>query len=338
VSVSWSNSPLARSLKSLSVSQHVAIVLDRRIDPDQQVTLTLSQEPLEASLQRLAQHVGLGYCQLGPVAYLGPPAMARRLRTLSALRHEEARALPAAQSRAFLQLRASHWDDLAEPRQMVHELAEEAGVKIAGTEKIPHDLWPAADLPPLSWLDRLTLLAAQFDMSFHIDPGGQSIQLVDAPAKVALSRTYQAGRDPETMAKRWSQSLPDARIAVEQNKIRLDGLLEDHEFVERRLRGTPTHRTTIVAGKEVYQLSIENASLNQVVQQLGQRLNLEFKWDRAAIDAAGISLEQTVSVKVQNASLDDLIKAVLAGTGLAFRRADHVVSIYPAEKAKSETD
>lgn len=336
VSISWSNIPLAQALKSLSVSQHLAIVLDRRIDPQQPIQLTLSQEPLQTILQRIGQHLKLGYCQLGPVAYFGPPLAARRLRTLAALRLEEVRPLGAAGSRKLLVLRTSHWDDLAEPRRLLSDLAEEAGVKIIGAEKIPHDLWPAADLPPLTWIDRLTLLAAQFDLAFRIDKSGQEVELLSMPARPVLSRTYQAGRDGNTLLKRWAKALPHAQLALEGNKIRLDGLLEDHELVEHRLRGTPTQRTTVTAGKEVYQLSIQNTALDQVVRQLGQRLNLEFQWDRAAIDTAGITIEQLISVKVQNASLDELMRAVLQGTGLTFRRKDRAISIYPAESSKPE--
>ena len=99
---------------------------------------------------------------------------------------------------------------------------------------------------------------------------------------------------------------------------------------QQRLRGKPTEQTTVTAGKEVFQLSVENAALDQVVAQLAERLNLEFDWDRAAIDDAGIAADQLVSVKVKDASLDELVQAVLAGTGLAFRRNDRKISLYPA--------
>ncbi len=334
VTVSWTNAPLRRALASFSTAQHLAIVLDRRIDPDQPIELALSQEPLASGLEKIARRLGLGYCQLGPVAYFGPPDMARRLRTLAALRLEEIRPLPPAESRKFLQLRSWHWDELAQPRQLLDALAEEAGVKIVGAEKIPHDLWPAADLPPLTWVDRLSLLAAQFELTFRVAPDGRQVELVPAPANVALSRTYRAGRDAKAVAKRWAQAVPGARVVVEGNTIRLTGRLEEHELVERRLRATPTQRTTVTAGKEVYQLSVENAALAPVVEQLAERLRLELQWDRPAIDAAGIAVDQLITVKVKDASLDELLRAVLAGTGLTFRRQDRAVSIYPAEPSK----
>lgn len=335
LSASWSNLPLSRALASLAATQRVAVVLDRRIDPGQPITLVISQQPLAAALAMIARRVNAGYSQLGPVAYLGPPHAAGRLRTLAALHLEDTRVLPPAAARKFLVIRDWAWDDLAEPRSLVNQLAAEAGIKIESADKIPHDLWPAAHWPPLTWIDRLTLLTAQFDLTFRVDKTGGRVELVAVPEKVAIARTYRAGRDASAVARRWAKAVPAAKVAIEQNAIRVEGLVEDHELVERRLRGTPNERTTVTAGQEVYQLSVEKAALAQVVEQLAGRLSLRFEWDRPAIDAAGISVDQLVSVKVQNVGLDDLIRAILKDTGLAFRREAQTVTIFPAPAGKA---
>jgi len=168
-------------------------------------------------------------------------------------------------------------------------------------------------------------------LTFQVDPSGQKVTLAPAPEKVVLSRTYQAGRDARAVVKRWSQAVRGARVKLEDQKIRVEGLLEDHEQIEERLRGKPTQRTVVTAGKEVYQLSLENAALSQVVEQLAQRLQLDFQWDLPAIEAAGISVDQLISVKVKDASLDELLQAISKGTGLSFRRKDRTVSIRPAK-------
>ena len=78
VSLSWTNTPAVRALRSLSTAQHIAVVLDRRMDPDQQISLALTDEPLGDALQQIARKLTAGYCQLGPIAYLGPPEMAEK--------------------------------------------------------------------------------------------------------------------------------------------------------------------------------------------------------------------------------------------------------------------
>jgi hypothetical protein len=334
VSLSWSNAPLASSLANLSQSERVAVLLDRRVDPTTPVRLVLSQEPLEKSFAQVAGSAGVGYSQLGPVAYFGPRPVAKVLRTLAALRLADARALPAGAGRRLLQSKKWRWDDLAEPRQLLAELASEGGVRIAGTEPLPHDLWRAVDLPALGWTDRMTLLLAQFGLTFHIVGPGR-IELVPMPDEVALVRTYPAGRDAAALVERWAKTLPDARLSVDGDRVRLVGLLEDHQAFERRNRGG-ANNTRTTKGKQVYQLSLQGAPLGKTIEQLAQRLNVEMNLDRAAIDAAGISLDQLVSVKVENADLDELVRAVLKGTGLEFRRTEAVVSIFPAGRAPSE--
>ena len=116
--------------------------------------------------------------------------------------------------------------------------------------------------------------------------------------------------------------MPAARVTVECAKIKVEGLLEDHERIEQRLGGTPTQRTVVNAGKEVYQLKVENAVLSEIIGQLSVRLGLEFKWDCAVIDQRGISVDQLITVKVQDASLDELLaRASQYGPGVSSRRA-----------------
>ena len=329
LSVSWDNTPLDRALASLSQAQHIAIVRDRRVDPGQPLKLAIDGEPLSEALAKIARHLRIGYCQFGPVAYFGPPATARRLRTLAALRLEDARKLPPPTLRKLLTMKNSRWEKLFKPRELALRLADEAGVKLIDPERIAHDLWPAADLPPLSWIDRLTLLAAQFDLTFRFTDGGRGVELADVPERVVLSRTYLGGRDAQALARRWAQELPEATIAATGNRIRVDAPLENHEHLEAALRGQPTRRTTVTAGERAYQLSVEKAALDKVVAQLAKQLDLEFRWDRPAIDAAGIAVDQLVSVKIAEASLDELLAAVLAGTGLAPERTGRTVTIRP---------
>ncbi len=329
-SASWVNAPLAQTLANFSRAQRVALLLDRRVDPDQTITYTLPPEPLSSGLHKIAQKLRIGYAQLGPVGYFGPTETARRLRTIAALRLEDVRALSPSDGRRFLQIRSWQWADLAQPRQLLDQLGEEAGIEFDGAEVIPHDLWRAADLPSLTWIDRLTLLLAQFDLTFKIDSNGLRVSLVPLPPRPTVARSYQAGRDPQGIIKRWARSLPDAEMSVEGNRIRVEATAEDHDAIEQRLRGTPTQRTVVTAGQEMYTLTVENAPLDQIIEQLGTRLGQQMRWDQEAMDKAGIAKNQLITVKVRNVNLDELLKAVLANTRLTFRRAENSISIYPA--------
>ncbi len=68
-----------------------------------------------------------------------------------------------------------------------------------------------------------------------------------------------------------------------------------------------------------------------MLRQLARRLGLELKLDERAIERAGISLDQRVSVLVENATVDELLHQLLKSTGLSFRRHQNVVEILPAD-------
>jgi hypothetical protein len=326
LSVAWQGTPLGRALAALAESQQVAIVRDRRIDPDREITLAINAEPLGQAFERIAGHLKIGYCQLGPVAYLGPASVTSRLRTLAALRLEEARALPADARARMTLLKSWHWKMLAEPRALVADLAAEAKVEIVNADRIPHDLWPETDLPLLSWVDRLSLVAAQFGLTFRFSDEGRRVELVDIPDEVLLTRAYAGGKNPRGLARRWQRDLPAAKIEVEGPEVKVLASLEDHDQIQRRLSGTPTRKTTVKAGKELYQLAVENTALDQLVDELTQRLGLQFHWDRDATTAEGIAANQLVSVKIENADLDALLEAVFANTGLKFNRRGKTIT------------
>src|SRR5690606_12894399 len=151
------------------------------------------------ALHAIATQRKLGYAQLESVAYLGPPETAARLRTRAALRLDEARALPDSVGNKFLNQRDWSWPELTEPRSLLGTLATEGGVEIVNPTAIPHDLWPAVELPPLRWLDRMTLLAAQFGLTYRFLDDGRKVELVAMPDEVLLTRSYAGGRNARGM-------------------------------------------------------------------------------------------------------------------------------------------
>lgn len=321
IAVSWQRVPLARALDSLAEAQHIAIVRDRLLDPSQELTLSIDREPLSAALAKIAAHVKAGYAQLGAVAYLGPENVAQRIASLAALRTDEARQFPAAAQEKLLLLRTWEWPDATEPRMLLSDLARDAGVEITNPDRIPHDLWPAAQLPLLSWVDRLTLLTAQFGLTFRFIDEGRRVELLDMPDEVLIARSYQGGRSARNLARKWQRELPQAKFEVVGDEVRVLASLTDHEHLERRLKGTTTRKPVVTKGPLAHTLTAEKVALDRLVDdKLAPGLGLDFVWDRAATAAAGIASDQLVSVRVDGVSLDELLEAVFKDTGLQARR------------------
>jgi hypothetical protein len=324
------NRPLGAVLGNLAQSQRLAIWLDRRVDPDRLLALSVSAEPLKSVLAQIAARERLGCSTLGPVVYFGPADAATKLRTLAYLRREELKPLPAARRKAFEAMRTWQWSDLATPRDLLSGLAREAHVELSGLEQIPHDLWPARSLPLLSWIDRLTLITIQFDLTFQIAADGKSVALVALPEKVAASRTYPAGADGRETVQVWARQFPQADVRLAGDHIVVRGHVEDLEAIVAGATARGTKTKTTSPGKQVYKLTTEKP-LAVLLDELGKRLDLDFQLDRAAIAAAGIATDQIVSVKVEDVSLDELINAVLGPAKLAGQRRGRTVSVAPAK-------
>ena len=335
----WSGNPLRQALRGLARAEHVAILLDRRVDPDERLELKLAAVPLAEALRQIARSRQLGVAMLGPVAYFGPPEAAARLRTLAALREEEVRRLGPAVARVFLQAKPFAWDDFATPGALLGRLAEEGGVDIDGLSRVPHDLWAAAELPPLPWVDRLTLLAIQFDLTFAVVPGDRRrVELVPLPEAVALVRSYPGGLDPDAAAKRFAALAPGAQIKIAGDQVWVRGLLEDHERIAAPAPSAepaepPAKRPSpakVAAGRVVIsRFAVQEKPVGKVLEQLSTRLGFQLQMDADALRAAGISLDQRVSVEVENATLDDALRGLLRSTPLTYRRHGNVVEIVP---------
>ena len=91
----------------------MAVVLDRRVDPDQKIELAFSDVPLAEAFQRIASRLDVGTAMVGPVAYFGPKSTARRVATVAALANEAVLRLPSPARARWLQARAWKWEDLA---------------------------------------------------------------------------------------------------------------------------------------------------------------------------------------------------------------------------------
>jgi len=330
VGIAWSNIPVRRALESLSKTQKLAVILDRRVDPDQKIELVCDDVPLREALERTASRLKIGVTLLGPVAYFGPKQTAERLCTVAALRDDDVRNLPAAMKSVWLQAKPWKWDFLSAPRDLLSTLASENSLQITGLDQIPTDLWAAADLPPLALAERFTLLLAQFDLTFQLAADGKSLQLVPMPASPVLERTYSIAGTPQDLVAQLRQNklLSGAQIEAAGSKLAVRGRQEDQEVVRDVLAGRTAHRTSVVEGRKVYTLRVE-LPIGKLLDALGPQMGIEIELDRSAITAAGISLETKVQVDVKDVSADDLLKAVLDPAGLTFAHHENVVEIRP---------
>jgi hypothetical protein len=343
--VHWTGRPLREGLshlgENIAAEGRLALVLDRRVDPGLRVDFTIEDHSLGETVELLAEQLRLGVARLGPVVYLGPEQSTRRLRTLAELRNDDVRALPPAARLRLGRAIASQWPELATPREILQNMAANAGLRIGGLERVPHDLWPDGALPPASLLTQVTLIANQFDLTFRVAADGESMELVPIEGPVALVRSYPLVGPPEPLLARLEAIAPDARFHVAENTLVATGRDEEHEIIRELLSGgsLSTGRPARPAGNSErpdsdplapaarFTLELENAALADVLVRLERSAGLSFAWQLGDGVDPGPFQARLISFHVRQLTLDELLEAILRPAGLTFTRDGAAVSL-----------
>ena len=222
-------------------------------------------------------------------------------------------------------------------RELIYRLATEAQVELEGTELLPHDLWEGQHLPPLSWIERMSILLIGFDLTFNWENQAETVRLVPIEHPVAMVRHYPVTLAIRSIEKRRGELVPDARFKVVRQRMYVKGRLEDHERIDALLRGETGRKPSAnppreaVAGEtRIARFAVQNKPLRPVLEQLARGLGMQARFDEQGAQDAGIALNQLVSVEIENATIDQAVAALLVDTGLAFEKRDRQILIRPA--------
>ncbi len=317
-SVTWGGVPLRDSMRRFADSQSLFVIVDRRVDPGHKLELSAAQVPAREIVLAAAKQAGAEVSFVGPLAYLGPDSSCRRLATTAALRTQEAQRLPTELRKALLARGAWTWDDYATPRDLVEASAKEADLTVAALELIPHDLWAGAQLPPLTLVARLTIILAQFDLTFRVDVEGKSLVIEPLPEHVTIEKDYPAGANAQQRAEAWRKRAPEAEIEVRGQRIAVRGTIEEHESLTTPDK--PANKPDDPApGVQVYTLTVSGKPLSAVLPQLAKQLQLELKLDEAALQARGVTLDHIVELQVKEATLKELLDELFKNSGLEYQ-------------------
>ncbi|MEI6240367.1 MAG: hypothetical protein WCR51_08250 [Planctomycetia bacterium] len=295
VTASWTGLPLRQVAARLSEIGGVAVVIDRRLDPDTSITLDASGEPLADVLDRVAAaaradvamyagHVRLVHHGAGAAAL----AAAERLRSteLEAL----GKRLDAGADTAW------SWPDGAVPRDLVATAASQAGIVIEGLDELPHDHFPAASLPPLALADRLDLLLAHFDRRIAWQPRRGQRAGMPVFSIVALPA---AATEPPAARQRPPRRRDPPRPAREPGS---------------------TYTLTVAA------------PLDELLSTLARRFGLTLELDRAALARAGVAPAEIVRLELKAATREQLLDAICAPRALVWRIEGDTLSVSAASR------
>ena len=187
VGVSWGGqigNTLRDIVQQLTASQHISILVDRRVDPTQSIELTIPPTPMRDVLTELAHAAQSETSLVSNVVYVGPVDAAKKLRTLIELRNHELvkRTTSPASAKSPWRNRPVSltkrmtfaWQDFDQPRDILKQVADKFQFEIDGLDKLPHDLWASGALPQMTATEALSLLLVQFDSTFEFLPDRRS--------------------------------------------------------------------------------------------------------------------------------------------------------------------
>lgn len=312
----FENAELRDSLRRLGPERQLAIILDRRIDPNQTVGFQIQQEPLRKGLGRLAESIGAELVVTENVAYIGHPDRARWLRT--AIAQSERGMTPDAVKRPVSIRKTIAWDDLTTPREIVEQIARAYNLQMENPELVPHDLWAGATLPNVTPAEALTLVLIQLDLGWKWEPKGRRVTLIPWDEPHLIERSYQP-RGKMTVAtaledgpSRWQ----GVKFTSRDKELIVQGRVEEHEEIQKWLNGgvnrvgpTDGPAPTPLSQRR-FTLSEKNVSARAVLKEL-EKSGAEIILDEESLTKAKVDLDRAVSIQVQKATIDEFLRAVL---------------------------
>lgn len=345
ISVTWDHVPLRDVLRQLRETQAVAVLLDRRVDPTTEVHLELQQIQLAEAYARLSDQQGLLTITCGHTLYLGPPASARWLRTTIAQRdaelEEEVAAIAKPRQSALRDRKTIHWSDFATPREILDQIAQRYQLTIHEAEMVPHDLWATATLPYATATESLSLVLNQCELDFQWQDQGSAIKIMpwQIPQLIAREFPLKKSSSAAEVWQRFQAEHPEIPGEARGQQIVIRGRVEDHELFAEWLNPTrqPKPASDPSSSRPLTQrrftLQVENAPIRLILAEL-EKSGVTLAYDAEELAAAGINLQQPVSLNVKQVTIDEFLQAILAPLPLRFEVDQQTIRLAPRTDPK----
>lgn len=327
-SVTFTGVPLREELTKFSRHEGIGLFIDRRVDPQTQISFNEANLTFEQVLWKLAEHHSLGICQLGEIYYIGPQDVAKTLPLLWFEMKAETTKLRRRSKVKWDSRRPVQWPLLNEPAVTLaalakdHQFAVLAPTKLIpqvqnrwsqvdGEPAIPHDVWPEILLPDLPVDEQLALLVVGFGLWFQRGNDGTEVQLIDFPSKQRGQLAWNGPPEVRKGLTKLKQQFPDVQFSMKGKTLVANGTAGDLVAATRWLVSQRTARQGAV---QMYSLKT-NATRQQILAAVCQRLNgtLEFAPELAR------TMDERVELSVDKVALDELVRQTLDGTNLKFR-------------------
>jgi len=339
ISATWKGVGLRSILRRLSHEREIAILLDRRADPEQEIQIDTGEQSLRSAVDKIARLAHLAVTRVGNSLLLAPAAAASRLRTLVALRENELARGDLDFSDHLLRLRTQRatirWDDLDRPADILRGISRQFGLSIAGIEQIPHDLWAGAVIPEATAAEALSLVLNQFDLTFEWADRGAGVRLVAIPASVTIERSYALhGKSAGETLRVLHSKIEGLDAEIRDGQLVVRGTLEQHELVaavvglSKGPMRTTGRRPATPLERLSFALQARGVNLPELFDEL-RKQGLKIQYNADDLRKAGVDLKQKVSVDLPHLPASQFFTRLLDPYGLTFHFDHSTVIVVP---------
>ncbi len=349
ISLAWQGQNLRDGLRQLSATRSVSILLDRRIDPGQQLTLQIQNVSLRALLNLIATEVQADVSILGNVVYIGPAEVASRLRTVEEIAASQLVSTRTStisidsspetrRSFELLQRETLDWSDLTTPRELLDEVGRRYALKIEAVDRVPHDLWGQAVFPSGTSSQLLLAVLAQFNLTFEWTESRDGIRIVDMPVDPRIERqfTLKRGTEQTTLAE-LDRRLPNLERQIAGRRITIVGTVEQIERVEaliypERRQGNPRPNQRKVGGGVTIFTFKATAPLDAFMKTLEAQAGFTFKYDPIAFKQANIQLNQQILLEAKELTAQEVFEKMFPPQSIDYKVDGKTVHLIPAKR------
>ena len=335
VNIVRSRSTVRDVVRRIRELHEVALLVDRRIDPDRSIDVQLVQTSLGDGLALWATQLEAELVTIGGTLYIGPVDVTDKIRTLIALRTREVREDAEFQRLSeLLQGTSLAWEDLAEPVELLDRVQTTFRCRALNPEAVPHDLWGRGAMADVNAVEALLLVLGQFDLSFEWQPGADSVRIVSMPASVVVeqshtSRTMSVDDAVALVRKTW----PDLQPTRRGRSVVVAGTAGQHDAIQELLnppaqnsKSTPPTQGPLT--NRLFTLTTTRTEAIVVIRTL-ELEGTKVEYDSQALEQAGVDLRRKLTLKLEKATADEFFTAVCEPLGLTYELDGTTVRLTP---------
>lgn len=327
-SFTWAgNRTIREGLASLGENFGISIWLDRRVDPSQLVNYktTPNQTTLRVALSEVAALANAKMALIENVVYIGPEEFVSRAQRSAVELHDSISRQSADKSATGRQLR---WAELATPGEVLADIARNWSIRIDG--ELPHDLLHSGELKtPCTLATQLTILLTGFEMEAkwvnnkHFRLTGMETR--DSWRSTYAKNAFNRARISASAIRKLKQNFAGAAFRPSRDTVDVRGSTDFHLALLLPAKQRQQPAANIL--RQRWGFEVKNHSAKSIMEFLAAQIGFNLTWDPAC---SAVDLEAVVELKVDQATLDEILTSFNRASNLTARRKQLTVTVSPA--------